>query len=128
VAIPPNQRLIIRRSSSEAAISAEEPESVSSSSAVTTRFIEGQSSGSSRRSSVLTLQPTITLMIRWRLKTAARRLLLHFCQFFFQQLFVVEVAVVTIPRYQFLVSAQFHDPAGMENGDPVGVPHRRNPM
>src|SRR5438552_6101645 len=88
VEIPPNQRLIRRRSPSEAVLSAGVPESVSSSSVVTTRLI----GRTSRRSSVTSCQQRHCI----HAFADDRRLLLHFCQFLFQQLLVVEIAVVAV--------------------------------
>src|SRR5437588_6025355 len=85
VLAPPNQRLIIRRSASEPAISPALPALESSSSGTTVRFIG------------IGKQARIRSSAGWRL---------HLRQLFFQQLFVVEVGVVSVARQQFVVASQ----------------------
>ena len=46
---------------------------------------------------------------------------LDFGEFFFQQLFVVEVVVVAVQGEEFFVGAEFDDAAGVQDGDAVGV-------
>ncbi len=48
---------------------------------------------------------------------------LDFCQFFFQQLFVVQVGIVSVQGEQFVVRAPLHDAPAMQHGDHVRVAH-----
>src|SRR5579871_2228723 len=51
-----------------------------------------------------------------------------FGEFLFQQLFVVEVAVVTIERDKFIMSAEFDDASAVKYGDAIRIAHRRYAM
>src|SRR5450631_4475530 len=44
-----------------------------------------------------------------------------FGQFFFQQLLVIQVAVVAVQGQQFVVGAEFDDASGVQHGDAVGI-------
>src|ERR1700682_148829 len=57
-----------------------------------------------------------------------RRLFLDFSQFLFQQLLVVEVAVVAVAGQQFVVGAKFYDAAGVQYRDHVGLADGGNTM
>src|ERR1700690_170242 len=98
-----------RKSESALATSAGVPESVSSNSGMTTRFI-------SREAGIFNRQP---------LPTADH---LHLRQLFFEQLLVIQIGIVAVLSHQFVMSAQFHDSSGVENGDAVGIAHGGNPV
>ena len=49
---------------------------------------------------------------------------LHFGEFFFQKLLVIQVGVVTVQSQEFFVGAKFHDPAAVQDGNAVGVANR----
>ncbi len=51
---------------------------------------------------------------------------LHFRQFLFQQLLVVEIGVVAVAGDEFVVGAEFDDASLVEDGDAVGVAHGRD--
>src|SRR5271168_3385405 len=106
-----------RRSARPIVISAGVPGLVSSSSGMTTRFIvdSAESSRHFRR---------VRASGR-RTETADAPKLLHFCQFFFEQLLVIEIGIVAVFGHEFVVSTQLHDSSGMENGDAVRVAHGR---
>src|ERR1700693_5832883 len=123
VETPPNQRLIRCKSPNEEATSAGVPESVSSNSAMTTRFItralpqRTQCTGDHTRNS--------ETCFPWRSGIGRG---LDFCQFLFQQLLVVQVAVVAVPRQEFVVRTQFYDPAGVQHGDLVSIAYSGHAM
>ena len=51
---------------------------------------------------------------------------LNLGQLFFQQLLVIQVAVVAVQGEQFVVRARLHDAPIVQHGNAVGVAHRGN--
>src|ERR1700683_5569044 len=51
---------------------------------------------------------------------------LNLGQIFFQQLFVVQVAIVAVQGEEFVVGARFHDSPVVQYGDAVSIAHRGN--
>src|SRR5215469_11504276 len=48
------------------------------------------------------------------------------CQFFFQQLFIVEIAVIAVAGQQFVVRAEFNDASAVQNRDAVRIANGRD--
>src|SRR5882762_1126773 len=48
------------------------------------------------------------------------------CQFLFQQLFVIQVSVVSVQCEKFVVRAQFDDTPAVQDGDTIGVANGRD--
>src|ERR1700691_2664299 len=55
-------------------------------------------------------------------------LLWGYVEFFFQKLLVIEVGVITAPRNEFIVGAQFDDASLVQNRNAVGIADGRNAM
>ena len=51
-----------------------------------------------------------------------------FGKLFFQQLLVVEVAVVAVAGDKLVVSSEFDDASTVKNSDTVSIAHGRNPV
>src|ERR1700733_8360285 len=51
---------------------------------------------------------------------------LNLGQLFFQQLLVIQVAVVAVQGEQFVVRARLHDASVVQHGDAIGIAHRGN--
>src|SRR6185437_16470627 len=119
VGIPPNHWLNHCRSRIEALTSAGVPASVSSNSAIGRRFIIRNCRHSLRgRVSTPRYKP-----LEGPKEPCYSRL--HFGEFFFEKLLVVEVSVIAVQGEQFVVGAEFDDSASVKHSNTVGVAHRR---
>src|SRR5205823_764489 len=55
-------------------------------------------------------------------------MVLNLGQFFLQQLLVVEIGVITVPRDQFIVGAELHNAAAVQNCNLVRIADRGHPV
>src|SRR5579871_5923088 len=138
VATPPNQRLMRHRSCSEVSTSAGGQASESRISCELIRcmilvplreveqLVEPRTPSSGEYLSALAL--CHCLGGRGRPPLHAEMFTSDFGQFFFQQLFVIQVAVVAVQGQEFVVGAEFDDAAAMQDGDAVRIAHGGDAM